>query len=378
MTVPHSVPSQPGTEPGPPPAERTMSPMTRIALEPYFLHQDQVQSLLGEQRAESARARAARRSDPVAALPYVLATELAEALPVLGIAELARCALQQDVRAGQVVGAELEFAFRRDRDRDAPGFKPVSFTAVLDAGEPVCVTGTFNSARTASSSATGSLTGSRRAYLIGTVTDLAAERIELRPVFIGIRSFVDDDLAAGGPAPGLRVYPSDIGQFSGIDFASPLTEAELEAVLRVPEDTVKRAFAGLIGESYVPKDWGGERSDLYTSRVFARGHQVSAAWLFKGPGYPRAMDVKALGKNGDQIDRLFTERAELLVLQHCHQIKPSVVGMMDSYAHDARHPRSYMIIDGADTGRILRSLGLLPVTPAHPPLQNQGTGIPRP
>jgi hypothetical protein len=87
------------------------------------------------------------------------------------------------------------------------------------------------------------------------------------------------------------VYPSDIGQFSGIDFASPLTQAEREAVLRVPEDTVKRAFAGLIGESYIPTDWGGERSDLYTSRVFARGRQVSAAWLFKGPGYPRAMDV---------------------------------------------------------------------------------------
>jgi hypothetical protein len=134
----------------------------------------------------------------------------------------------------------------------------------------------------------------------------------------------------------------------------------------------------LIGESYVPKDWGGERSDLYTSRVFVDGRQVSAAWLFKGPGYPRAMDVKALGKNGDQIDRLFTEPAELLVLQHCHQIKPSVVGMMDAYAHDARHPRFYMIIDGADTGRILRSLGLLPVISARPPLQNRGPGVPRP
>jgi hypothetical protein len=346
--------------------------MTRIALEPYFLHQDQVQSLLGDQRTESARARAARRSDPVAALPYALASELAEALPALGIGELARCVLEQDVRSGQVIGAELEFAFRRDRDHDAPGFKPVNFMAVLDAGAPVRVAGTFNSARTASSSATGSLAGSRRAYVIGTVTDLAAERIELRPVFIGIRSFVNDNSAAEGLAPGLRVYPSDIGQFSGIDFASPLRQAELEAVLRVPEDTVKRAFAGLIGESYVSKDWGGERSDLYTSRVFARGRQVSAAWLFKGPGYPRAMDVKALGKNGDQIDRLFTEPAELLVLQHCHQIKPSVVGMMDTYAHDARRPRSYMIIDGADTGRILSSLGLLPVTSAREVVQPLG------
>jgi len=344
--------------------------MTRIALEPYFLHQDQLQSLLGEQRTESARARAARRSDPEAALPYVLAAELAEALSSLGVGEVARRVLRQDLRAGQVVGAELEFDFQRDRDHDVPGFKPVRFTAVLDAGKPVRVAGTFNSARTASSSATGSLSGSRRAYLIGTVTDLTADQIELRPVFIGIRSFVDDNLAAERLTPGLRVYPSDISQFSGIDFASPITQAELEAVLRVPEDTVKRAFAGLIGESYVPKDWGGERSDLYTSRVFAQGRQVSAAWLFKGPGYPRAMDVKALGTNGDQIDRLFTEPAELLVLQHCHQIKPSVVGMMDSYAHDARHLRSYMIIDGADTGRILRSLDLLPVTPAHSPPQN--------
>lgn len=352
--------------------------MTRITLEPYFLHQDQAQSLLGEQRAASARARAARRSDPEAALPYVLAAELAEALPALKISELARCLLEQDVRSGQVIGAELEFTFQRDRDHDAPGFKPVTFTAVLDAGKPVHVAGTFNSARTASSSATGSLSGSRRAYLIGTITDLAAERVELRPVFIGIRSFVDDDLPAGCLAPGLRVYPSDISQFSGIDFACPVSQAELDAVLQVPEEKVKRAFAGLIGESDVPHDWGGERSDLYTSRVFARGRQVSAAWLFKGRGFPRAMDIKALGKNGDQIDRLFTEPAELLVLQHCHQIKPAVVGMMDAYAHDARRPRAYMIIDGADTGRVLRSLGLLPVTPAPPVLQNQRTGTRRP
>lgn len=345
--------------------------MTRIALEPYFLHQDQVQSLLGEQRTESARARAARRGDPRAALPYVLASELAEALPALGVGELARCVLEQDLHVGQVVGAELEFAFERDRDQDAPGVKPARFTAMLDAGEPVHVAGSFNSARTASSSAAGGLTGIRRAYMIGTITDIAGERIELRPIFIGIRSLVNDNGDAEGLVPGLRVYPSDIGQFSGIDFASPLAENEREAVLRVPEDTVKRAFAELIGESYVPKDWGGERSDLYTSRVLARGRQVSAAWLLKGPGHPRAMDVKALGKNGDQIDRLFTEPAELLVLQHCHQIKPTVVGMMDAYAHDIRRLRSYMIIDGADTGRILRSLGPLPVAPAHPPVQNR-------
>jgi hypothetical protein len=155
----------------------------------------------------------------------------------------------------------------------------------------------------------------------------------------------------------------EISQFSGVDFAAPISDAELKAVLSVPETKVKHAIAGLIGESYVPKDWGGERSDLYTPRVFARGRQISSAWLFKGPGFPRAMTIAALGKNGDQIDRLFTESAELLVLQHCHEITPAVAGMMDAYAHDVRRLRSFMILDGADTGRILKSRALLPAVP---------------
>jgi hypothetical protein len=53
----------------------------------------------------------------------------------------------------------------------------------------------------------------------------------------------------------------------------------------VREETVKNAFAILIGESCVPKDWGGERSDLYTTRAIIGGRQVSAAWLFKGRGH---------------------------------------------------------------------------------------------
>jgi hypothetical protein len=50
------------------------------------------------------------------------------------------------------------------------------------------------------------------------------------------------------------------------------------------------------------------------------------------------MTVKALGKPGDQIGRLFSEPVELLVLQHCHQITTAVVDMMDTYAHDLRNP----------------------------------------
>jgi hypothetical protein len=54
---------------------------------------------------------------------------------------------------------------------------------------------------------------------------------------------------------------------------------------------------------------------------------------------------------------LSSEPAELLILQHYHQITTSVISMMEACAHDLRNPRKYMIIDGAHTSRILKSRG---------------------
>jgi hypothetical protein len=64
-----------------------------------------------------------------------------------------------------------------------------------------------------------------------------------------------------------------------------------------------------------------------------------------------------LGKNGDQIDRLFSEPADLLVLQHCHEITPPIRGAMRAYAQQMSNPRLFCLIDGYDTVRLLRSYG---------------------
>ena len=106
--------------------------MTRIALEPYFMHQEQVQALIGPQRTISALAQVASRGDPEAA-PYVLAAVLAEALPALGIRELLTIAHEQDIHAGQVIGVEQELTFVRARNRDAPGVRLVDFECAIDA-----------------------------------------------------------------------------------------------------------------------------------------------------------------------------------------------------------------------------------------------------
>lgn len=69
------------------------------------------------------------------------------------------------------------------------------------------------------------------------------------------------------------------------------------------------------------------------------------------------MKMTHLGKNGDQIDRLFTEPADLFVLQHCHEITSPVRSAMRAYAQQIGRPRLYCVIDGYDTIRILEAYG---------------------
>lgn len=66
-----------------------------------------------------------------------------------------------------------------------------------------------------------------------------------------------------------------------------------------------------------------------------------------------------LGKNGDQIYRLANEPCQLMVVQHCHEIEPSVRATLRAFAVQPGRPRRYCIIDGRDTFRILKAYDLL-------------------
>jgi hypothetical protein len=62
-----------------------------------------------------------------------------------------------------------------------------------------------------------------------------------------------------------------------------------------------------------------------------------------------------LGKNGDQLERLARTAADILVLQHCHEVTPAVISTLRAHASDYRNPRRYLVIDGYDTLRIIRA-----------------------
>jgi hypothetical protein len=328
--------------------------MTRIALEPFYLHREQVTALLGPQRA----AGLGQRADGSWPTLYALAAALAEALPHLGIGELQLAAQSGSARPGMVTGIEQEFDFRRAKERDQPGDLPIDFHGALSIDRDITIRGTLNAARLAASSSTGNVVGRNHAYIIGTVTALDPGSIRLRPVFAGIRSYVEDDQSAlFGISQPRRVLPSEIDQFRPIDFAGPCPNSDLKRLEGTAEKLVKHAIASLLGEPFVPLDWGGERSDLYSSRMFVHGSQVSSAWLLKGPGARGPMTVRSLGSRGDQIVRLFSEPADVLVVQHYREITTPVISMMEAHAHDSRNPRRFMILDGADTARILRAQG---------------------
>ncbi len=46
--------------------------------------------------------------------------------------------------------------------------------------------------------------------------------------------------------------------------------------------------------------------------------------MLKGPAKFHAMTIKDLGANGDQINRLYEEDADIYILQQCHDIKPEI------------------------------------------------------
>ena len=95
------------------------------------------------------------------------------------------------------------------------------------------------------------------------------------------------------------------------------------------------------------------------------GQRISTAFLLKGPAKFHPMTPADLEKNGDQIGRLFDEPADLLVLQHCHEVKTAVRKQMRAYAQRMNQPRQFCIIDGYDTLRILQAYRKCGFTSSH-------------
>lgn len=209
-----------------------------------------------------------------------------------------------------------------------------------------------------SNSSWSELSGQRRLLVLGMVTEITGNRIEAIPWVIAdpFPSFTRPSTIVGKNwTSRLEVHVDSIDNFARVRNVRPPPRKDLEQLKEVPEAAIKGAFAEIIGEQTVPKDWGGEVSDLFSTWVSVDGERVSTAFAFKGPAKFRPMTMADLGKNGDQINRLFREPAGLLVLQHCHEITAPVRDTMRAFAQQMNNPRLFCLVNGYDTIRLLRA-----------------------
>jgi predicted transcriptional regulator len=125
------------------------------------------------------------------------------------------------------------------------------------------------------------------------------------------------------------------------------------------EESFQQGLQKILGEEGEFNDWGGEGDDLFSSRLMFGGKRVTVAFGLKGRGTTGRLTPKKLGKQGDQIQRLFRAPADIFMIQYWDQIDKSVVELMKLIASgkSALEGRRiyYGEIDGQDTLRILQA-----------------------
>lgn len=337
-----------------------------VDLDPYFLHRERVLRLIRTERAAAQLA----RWDPHRALtpssPAHLATALGLALPALDTAELPRLVYEHGMAVGRLVGIEQTFCFRRPEDGLQATDPRIAFEGRLATDESLTVAGSLSILRIVSASAASSLDGHQHACLIGVVTRRDAARIEVNPVFAGLRYFIDGDgdhaYVENRP---LRTPLSQLDRFAAVDFGSPVSDAELRALQTMPAATVRAGLAAILGTTLTRSGWSRARSSMYTGWLQVRQAARNSMWFFPGASQDGPLTVPMLGSPGEQLTRLFTCGTGLYIVQHSDVITPAVTSLIAAYAQDAgaweaSESLEYMIIDGPDTVRIFRTHGLLP------------------
>jgi len=123
------------------------------------------------------------------------------------------------------------------------------------------------------------------------------------------------------------------------------------------EEAFKEGLQHVLEELGEFKDWGGESDDLFSNRLILEGRRVAVAFGLKGRGTKGKLTPRKMGKQGDQIQRLFRTPAELFMVQYWGQISESVLEQMKALAimkSVLEGKRIYYgIIDGQDTLRII-------------------------
>jgi hypothetical protein len=147
----------------------------------------------------------------------------------------------------------------------------------------------------------------------------------------------------------------DIVSFKAVRMISDANDTKIKTM---SEKTFKAGIARILKEDGEFKDWGGETNDLSTTRLrVTPSKRIAVAFAFKGPGTSGKLTPGKMGKNGDQIQRLFQSPVEVFLVQYWAQVADSVREQMAAFARikaiATGKKIQYGVIDGQDTARIV-------------------------
>jgi len=325
-----------------------------IALSSWYLSPTRAANILGASLVSSLG-----RNQPVglqrAAYFYQLSEEIGRWLKAHRIPSLGELLQKSNLKEGEYFTYYAAFYYRRQKLDLAPG--RFMHCDLKELGLPCKMEVSFSDENMTCITARTQLSGRQRHLLFGQITKISDDKIVAVPVMIATPAPDMLDASYLGQRWGTRleVFIDAIDSFSLVREIPPPQDSDLCVLKTIPESQIKKAIAEILNEQSVPKDWAGERSDLFTTQVVVDGQRISTAIAFKGPSKFKPMTLAELGKNGDQIDRLFTEPVDLVMLQHCHSITTPVRGMMRAYATRIYNLKLFCILDGKETLRLLKA-----------------------
>lgn len=158
-----------------------------------------------------------------------------------------------------------------------------------------------------------------------------------------------------------RLINTHIITIDSFDDFSKVQKIKLSKFNKKPikERIFKSGIKKILGEIGEFTDWGGEKNDLFTTRVKINKNRYPAAFAFKGKGTKGPLVPKKMGKKGDQIHKLFNSNAEIFIIQYWDVIDEIILEEMKTFAISKsvleQKKIYYGIIDGVDTQRIIEA-----------------------
>lgn len=235
--------------------------------------------------------------------------------------------------------------------------KRVRVSVVLEGDRDIAVELAFGTEHISSDTLRAALQQGERLSAIAAMPQLSGSRLTFQPLVIGTPWLESDDPTWSDRAEWFSCdfyehFVEDFVEFSKVRDVPLPTQKEAEIMAIISETAVKTCLAEILGDE-TGKDWGGERSDHFSAHLTLGGRRTPAAFLLKGPARFAPMGLNHLGKNNDQIVRLAQEPAEILFVQHCHDILSPVRDTLRAFAVQPSRPRRYCLVDGRDTLRLL-------------------------